>query len=227
MLNRSSNVRWRLATRMCLAGVAVTALVLLFWRRQRPSIEEQLRAINAAHAVPDEENAARDYTMLIRGDMASSLTPKPLSEPDRTMTRTVSWHSVDHPQAARWLADHRAVIEALMAASRKPRCWFSASETRRTGWYDWRRPCRRRKTYGQRNHGSWMRSATCMSGAWNAVSLGGWPMSCARRDPPNPCGSSIFCSCPSAGPAVRLSPRRGYVPLVQCRTERNRRGRHT
>ena len=128
-MKRSFNVRRRLITLACLVSVAVVALVLVFWLRQRPSVEEQLRAIEAAHAIPDGENAARDYSKLIVYYMASSLCPKPPSEHVRALTRSVPWRSADYPEAGRWLADHQAVIDALLTAGRKPRCWFSVSQT--------------------------------------------------------------------------------------------------
>ncbi len=129
MVKRSFNRR-RLTTLTCLVGVVVVALVLLFWLRQRPGVEERLRAIDAAHVIPDEENAARDYSKLIMRYVASSLAPKRLPEQVRALTRSVPWRSADYPEAGRWLADHREVIDALLAAGRKPRCWFSVSETR-------------------------------------------------------------------------------------------------
>ena len=54
--------RWRLVTVACLVVATAAALLLLCWLRHRPSADEQLRAIDAAHAISDAENAARDYT---------------------------------------------------------------------------------------------------------------------------------------------------------------------
>jgi hypothetical protein len=130
--NRSPTARQRLAIAACLAIAAVAAILLLIGLRQRPGVEEQLRAIDVAHAIPDEENAARDYTKLVLGNVASSVIPQPMPEHIRATTRTLPWRSADYPQAVRWLEDHQATIEALLAAGRKPGCWFSASET---GWH--------------------------------------------------------------------------------------------
>ncbi len=128
MLNRSSNVRWRLATRMCLASVAVMAFVLLFWLRQGPSIEEQLRAIDAAHAVPDQENAARLYTELAWDSNAPS--PDSSFLPQGVLSATISrpWRSAEFPQMADWIQDRQAIIDGLLKASHKSDCRFSVSD---------------------------------------------------------------------------------------------------
>jgi len=129
-MNRLFRVRWRLIVLACLVSVAVAALVLVLWLWQRPGVEERLRAIDAAHVIPDEENAGRDYANLILDEMTSSLTHKPLSERVRALTQSVPWRSADHPEAAQWLADHRAIVAALLEAGRKPRCWFSVAQMR-------------------------------------------------------------------------------------------------
>lgn len=131
-MKRSFSKRWRLTTLTCLGSVAVVAVVLLFWLRQRPRVDERLRAIDAAHAIPEEENAARDYSKLIMRHLASSLMPRPLSEHVRALTQSVPWRSADYPEADQWLADHRSTIEALLAAGCKPRCRFSVAQMR---WY--------------------------------------------------------------------------------------------
>jgi hypothetical protein len=106
------------------------AVGLGVWLRQRPSAEERLRAIDAAHAIPDEENAAKDYTKLIWRAMAVSIIPQPPSAQVQAMTRTLPWRSADHPEAARWVREHQAVIDMLLAAGRKSRCWFAVAESR-------------------------------------------------------------------------------------------------
>jgi len=56
----------------CLVVMAAVALLLLLWPGQ--DLDAQLRAIDAAYAIPEEENAASAYTELAWGYSGLSLT---------------------------------------------------------------------------------------------------------------------------------------------------------
>jgi len=120
--------RWWLSL-LCLA--VVVAGVLFFWLRRGPSAEEELRAIDAAHAVADEENAAMVYNRLILDDTLPSLDAQLLPAAVRAGTLARPWRSADYPQAVEWLKQRGPVVDGLLQAGRKARCWFLAAEAPR------------------------------------------------------------------------------------------------
>jgi hypothetical protein len=126
--HHSPTARRRLVTAACLAIAAVAAILLLIGLRQRPSVEEQVRAIDAAHAIPDEENAATDYTELVLSNVAAFLNAQLLPENTRTTALSRAWRSDDLPAAATWVEERREIIKALLRAGNKPRCWFPVSD---------------------------------------------------------------------------------------------------
>ena len=75
--------RWLVAV-TCLVALAAIALLPLLWRR--PSADAQLQAIDAAHAVPDEQNAAKDYMLLVRNEAGALLDLQLLAEDIRKAT---------------------------------------------------------------------------------------------------------------------------------------------
>jgi hypothetical protein len=118
--------RWIAAA--CLAGVAVLAFAVAYSLRPGPSAEEQLRALDAAHAVPDEDNAAGYYMDIVLGNTGPSLDSQLLPWTAQKTTLARAWRSADFPEVARWIEDRRGTMEALLQASRKPRCWFPVSQ---------------------------------------------------------------------------------------------------
>ncbi len=120
--------RWRWIVVACLVGVAGLAFALAYWLRQRANAEDQLRAIDVAHAVPDEENAAPYYTDIALGNTGPSLDPQLLPWTAQRTTLAKAWRSADFPEVAKWIEDRRATMDALLQASREPRCWFPVSQ---------------------------------------------------------------------------------------------------
>ncbi len=118
--------RRRVIVATCLVAVAAVALLLLLWSSRSPV--ERLRAIDAAYAIPEEENAASDYTKLAWGYSGPSLNVVLLQKSGVAPDLLRPWRSADYLPAATWLADRRPVIDALMDISRKPNCWFSLVE---------------------------------------------------------------------------------------------------
>jgi len=126
--SRVGRVARRLVVAVCLVVLAGTGL--LFWARPSRSLEARLRAIDAAYAIPDEENAARAYTELAWDYNGPSLDMFVLPPSLLVSTLMQPWRSVDYPQAAQWLEERRPVVDTLMDIGRKPNCWFSVFEAR-------------------------------------------------------------------------------------------------
>jgi hypothetical protein len=120
-------VRPWILTVACLVVLAVVVGVLLGWHRGGDPAA-LLRAIDAAHAVPEEENAARIYTKLVEDvnlpSLNSSLLPHELSE----TTLALPWRDAEFPQVAAWIKERQKIVDLLLEAGRKPQCWFSVSE---------------------------------------------------------------------------------------------------
>jgi hypothetical protein len=103
-----------------LAAAAVLALLWISDRLTSHSAQEQLAAIEAARAIPDEENAAVIYTeVLVTTDLVSG-QPSFLSMGGMRGP----WLSTDHPEAAQWLRGHQSQIDRLLEASQKQKCHF-------------------------------------------------------------------------------------------------------
>ncbi len=90
-LGRRPTYRRRWIVLACLVAAAGLAFVLAYWLHQRPSADEQLRAIDAAHAVPEEQNAARDYMLLVLNGTGAFLDPQLLAQKVQAATLTQTW----------------------------------------------------------------------------------------------------------------------------------------
>ncbi len=123
-----SAVRQRLTAVACLLAVTGAGLLLSLWPGQ--SVEERLRAIDAAYEIPDEENAAVAYKELAWDYAGPSLDPSVLPQHMRDVALVQPWRSAEYPQAAEWLEARRPVIDTLMDIGRKPNCRFSVWEAR-------------------------------------------------------------------------------------------------
>jgi hypothetical protein len=110
-------LRWWAGMIMLVAAV-VLAILWLTERLTLLSAKQRLAAIEAARAIPDEQNAAVIYSdVLANTDLASGqpafLSRAGLSAP---------WLSADHPDAADWLQAHQSAISRLLEASQKQKC---------------------------------------------------------------------------------------------------------
>ncbi|MHC4618195.1 MAG: hypothetical protein ACYTEQ_10635 [Planctomycetota bacterium] len=113
--------KWLLRALVFLAA-ALVVLVFL-WISGRwgiRSAEEKLAAINAARAIPDDENAAVIYTQLAETTDLASDQPEFLSGGGFSGP----WLSADHPEAAEWLRARQSAIARLMEACQRQRCYF-------------------------------------------------------------------------------------------------------
>jgi hypothetical protein len=119
---RGRPLRWW-AGMVMLAAAIVLALLWVGELLTRHSAEQQLAAIEAARAIPDEENAAVIYTELLATTDLVSNQPRFLASEGRTKP----WLSEDHPDAAEWLCKHQDSIARLMQACRQQQCRFPIS----------------------------------------------------------------------------------------------------
>jgi len=119
--------RQRLIVAACLIVLAAIVLLSLHYLRPGPSADAQLQAIDAAHALPDEQNAGKDYTLLVLNGAGAFLDPQLLVQNFQALAQP--WRSADLPEAAKWIEERRAIIDALLQGGRKPKCWFPLSES--------------------------------------------------------------------------------------------------
>lgn len=105
-----------------LAGVFLTAIILfVVHSRGKPSALDQLKAIEAARAIPDEENAATHYTRIVEMDPQLQLPEVP-GQNIEYITRASPWRSHEYPEVAEWIQSHNPVIEALLAIRQIEKC---------------------------------------------------------------------------------------------------------
>lgn len=126
--SRVSRLLRRLVVAACLVALAATALLSLYVFWPWEDVNAQLRAIDAAHALPDEENAGTDYTLLILNGVGALPDLQLPAQNVQTATLAQPWRSTDFPQVDRWIKEHDAVIHAFLQAGRKPKCWFPVYE---------------------------------------------------------------------------------------------------
>jgi hypothetical protein len=120
----------RMRKRICYVSIVILALAIacffLFktalWDFQ--TVDEQLAAIEAARAIPDEENAVIIYNQLLENYHESSLVPDFMDDDLDYLTRSEPWSSNDYPELAEWLKDRQDIISTLLEASKKEKCRF-------------------------------------------------------------------------------------------------------
>ncbi|GAH20188.1 unnamed protein product, partial [marine sediment metagenome] len=88
------------------------------------SVDERIAAIEAARAIPDEENAAIIYNQLLENYDESSLSPDFMDEDLDNLTSREPWLSKDYPELAEWLKEQQDTISTLLQASKKEKCRF-------------------------------------------------------------------------------------------------------
>jgi len=110
--------------------IVLTAIIGYFlWSlRNSKSIDDQLAEIEAAHAIPDSENAAVIYCKL-RWDPSAGSTigifPEFLDDESISKLLWNPWLSADYPKLAAWLQERQNTIEKLLDASNFEKCRFS------------------------------------------------------------------------------------------------------
>jgi hypothetical protein len=113
------------------AGVGVVVIALIIWvflpeadGDWRPyTFDEELVALEAKRAIPDEENAAIIYNQLLEIPFPDGNEPEFFVR-SRPSARSVPWLSKDHPEMAEWLEKQEAIVATLIEASKKEKCIF-------------------------------------------------------------------------------------------------------
>jgi hypothetical protein len=113
-------------------GVGVVVLALIIWvllpekeGDWRPyTFDEELAALEAKRAIPDEENAATIYNQLLETYDENAFEPN-LTDPNvYYLTSSEPWLSEDYPELAEWLKGHQSTMATLMKASKIEKCRF-------------------------------------------------------------------------------------------------------
>jgi hypothetical protein len=107
-------------------GTALVILVFL-WIRHRagtPSIEQRLAAIEAARAIPDEENAAHLYRELLDSYNKAEFSSYLMDRQTHYVTQRRPWRSADYPDLADWLQGQQDTIDKLKHISTFDKCRF-------------------------------------------------------------------------------------------------------
>jgi len=121
----------RRSRRLWLAGfIVVLTALLAFHLLTRHSIDEQLAAIDAAHAIPDSENAAIIYSHIFT-DYQTPQIPWNSTDPKRRISALLifqPWQSRDHPELAKWIEQKQELIGRLIEAAKLDKCWFPITD---------------------------------------------------------------------------------------------------
>ncbi len=111
-------------------GVIIIALIVWVFLPQetegwRPyTFDEELAALEAKHAIPDEENAATIYNKLLKDYDPNAMRADFLVGELEYLTRSEPWSSKDYPEIAQWLKNQESTIATLIEASKIKKCRF-------------------------------------------------------------------------------------------------------
>ncbi len=110
-------------------GAVVIALIIWVFVPEddegwRPyTFDEELAALEAKYAIPDEENAAMIYNELFDTLEIDSNQPEFFIK-SKPSSKDEPWLSMDHPETAEWLKSHQGTIEKLLQTAKKDKCRF-------------------------------------------------------------------------------------------------------
>ncbi len=115
--------------------VGLTAIALVVWiflpdnnEGWRPyTFDDDVAALNARYAVPDEENSAIIYDRLFTDYDPNRFSPSFLSKDSETQVIQNPWNSQDYPALANWLEDQSEIISTLLIAAEIEHCFFPIS----------------------------------------------------------------------------------------------------
>ncbi|HIJ70703.1 MAG TPA: hypothetical protein HPP87_04985 [Planctomycetes bacterium] len=111
-------------------GIIIIALIVWVFLPEedgdwRPyTFDEELAAIEAKRAIPEEENAATIYNKLIKIFDVNDFKPDFMGDDLDCITRSGPWKSDECPQLALWITEKNKTIETLLEASEKDQCRF-------------------------------------------------------------------------------------------------------
>ncbi|OHB75762.1 MAG: hypothetical protein A2Z25_04140 [Planctomycetes bacterium RBG_16_55_9] len=111
-------------------GLAVVALIVWVFLPEdnegwRPyTFDKELATLEAKYAIPDEENAAMIYDVLLTEWNPNTKYPGALDPIAGRFTRSEFWLSRDYPEFGQWLKNNQNTIASLLQASNKEKCHF-------------------------------------------------------------------------------------------------------
>lgn len=110
---------------MALLAVAI-AMALLWLSEQLTvrSVDRRLAAIEAARAIPDEQNAAVIYDRLMK-DYGRSQVPWGVVNNETDTTTKEAWTAAENPRLAEWIRQQQDLITGLLEAAKKEQCCFA------------------------------------------------------------------------------------------------------
>jgi len=150
--NDNAKAAKRKKRRIWLVFIFVVLIVLLvFHLLNRRTIEQQFAAIDAAHAIPDSENAGIIYNQVFTGYQTPQI-PWNSTDPKRRISALLifqPWHSSDYPELAKWIEQRQEPIGRLLEASKLDKCWFPITDNAATSLAIARTPIIRAQTARQ------------------------------------------------------------------------------
>lgn len=116
-----------------LAFLGITG-AFIFLHLNSPNVEERLATINADRAIPDSQNAAVIYNLLLEDPNVASLgyLPEFIDVNSDGQTLLQPWLEKDYPEVAAWIEEYRWLIDKLIEASHFEKCHFPLV----ADWYD-------------------------------------------------------------------------------------------
>jgi len=88
------------------------------------TFDEELAAMEAERAIPDDQNAATIYNKLIETYDPNDFEPDFMDDELGDISWSGPWKSEEHPKLAQWIAGHQQTIELLLKACEKDQCRF-------------------------------------------------------------------------------------------------------
>jgi hypothetical protein len=88
------------------------------------TFDDELAALEAKRAIPDDQNAALIYERLLEEYDPNNLYPENWNDELDELTYSQYWSSKDYPELANWVKSQQYIIDKLVLASTKDRCQF-------------------------------------------------------------------------------------------------------
>jgi len=98
------------------------------WEAYRHNFDQELKALNEKYTVPDEENAAKIYDVLVQNYESGDFVPDLADSNTYTIARSQLWLSKDHPDLAQWLQGHERAVITLLKATKIEECKFQVDD---------------------------------------------------------------------------------------------------
>ncbi|MHC4758717.1 MAG: hypothetical protein ACYTE8_08665, partial [Planctomycetota bacterium] len=98
------------------------------WERYKYDLSKELGALEAIHAIPDDENAAKIYKKVIEEHYIEDFGPNSLDPNTYYRNTSILWKSDEYPEQAKWLENYQKAIQKLIEGSKLEKCYFPLKE---------------------------------------------------------------------------------------------------